>query len=307
MNALLDVVTVGEIYVDHIFSGFPAWPLPGEEVTTQAYTREMGGGTIATACGLARLGRNAGVVGLIGADDRDWFEDRLGRYGVTTQGVRVGEGYTGTTISISTPADRSFFTHIGVNHAVGELALGEGLVMLTNARHVHFAMPLPRPIAEVVLPVLTARGITTSLDVGYQPEWLANTANYATLAAIDHFMPNEKEAELLCGSTDTSTYFDYALRLGIRNPLLKLGVKGCAALENGQLIHARPPVVAAVDATGAGDAFDAGFIDALLDAADTRQRLQRGCITGALSTRTPGALGAIPDRQELWSVHDRNY
>jgi sugar/nucleoside kinase (ribokinase family) len=56
MTVRLDVAVVGEIYVDHIFSGFPAWPLPGEEVTTEAYTREMGGGTIATACGLARLG-----------------------------------------------------------------------------------------------------------------------------------------------------------------------------------------------------------------------------------------------------------
>ncbi|PTS79002.1 carbohydrate kinase family protein, partial [Sphingomonas sp. HMWF008] len=56
-----------------------------------------------------------------------------------------------------------------------------------------------------------------------------------------------------------------------------------------------------------GDAFDAGFIDALLDGGDAATRLQRGCITGALSTRQPGALAAIPDRLELWSIHDRTY
>lgn len=307
MTVRFDVAVVGEIYVDHIFSGFPAWPLPGEEVTTDAYTREMGGGTIATACGLARLGRKVGVVGLIGADDRAWFEQRLAGYGVAFDGIRIGDGFTGTTISISTPQDRSFFTHIGVNSAVGALAMGDGLATLCAAAHVHFAMPVPHTVAQVVLPLLAERGITTSLDMGYQPEWLASPLNRPTITQVDYLMPNEKEAELLFGSTDVGTYFDHAARIGIRNPLLKLGARGAAALDNGEIVHVRPPVVQAVDATGAGDAFDAGFIDALLDAAPLRRRLERGCITGALSTRKPGALGGIPDAQELWTVHDRNY
>ena len=59
--------------------------------------------------------------------------------------------------------------------------------------------------------------------------------------------------------------------------------------------------------TGAGDAFDAGFIDALLDGGDALARLRRGCLTGALSTRQPGALAAIPDTKELRSFYDRTY
>ena len=66
-------------------------------------------------------------------------------------------------------------------------------------------------------------------------------------------------------------------------------------------------MVVPVDTTGAGDAFDAGFIDALLDGASPRERLERGCITGALSTRKAGALAALPDAQELWSCYDQTY
>jgi len=302
-----DVAVVGEIYVDHVFSGFLAWPQPGEEVVTDAYVRAMGGGAAATACGLAKLGRAVALVGLVGADDRDWFATGLARYGVAADGLIVGDGATGTTISVSTAEDRSFFTHIGVNRQVGALAAGAGLAVMTQARHVHFAMPLPRDVADRVLPVLAAVGITTSLDMGYQPVWLADPANRPTLVAIDHLMPNEKEAELLCGSPDPAVFFAHAAALPLRHPMLKLGVRGAAAIEDGALVRVAPPSVVAVDATGAGDAFDAGFIDALLDGGDAAARLQRGCITGALSTRKPGALAAIPDRHELRSIHDKTY
>lgn len=307
MPAPLDVAVIGEIYVDHVFSGFTRWPAPGEEVTTEAYTREMGGGAAATACGLARLGRSVALVGLVGADDRDWFAARLAHYGVASNGLRVGAGASGTTISVSTAQDRSFFTHVGVNREVGALAAGDGLAVLLGARHVHFAMPLPRAVADAVLPQLAEAGITTSLDMGYQPEWLADPANRATLAAVDHLVPNEKEAELLCGSTAVEAYFDHAEALGIAHPMLKLGARGAAARADGRTVQVAPPPVTAVDATGAGDAFDAGFIDALLDGADPATRLRYGCITGALSTRQPGALAAIPDRSELRSIHDRFY
>lgn len=307
MSTNLDVAVVGEIYVDHVFSGFTRWPQPGEEVVTDAYVREIGGGAAATACGLAKLGRSVALVGLVGADDLGWFAARLAAFGVSTDTLRIGDGASGTTISVSTAEDRSFFTHVGVNRQVGALAAGDGLAVMTQARHVHFAMPLARAVADAVLPVLAAAGITTSLDMGYQPEWLADPANHATIAAIDHLMPNEKEAELLCGSADLATYFAHAATLGLRHPMLKLGARGAAALDGGRIVRVAPPAVAAVDATGAGDAFDAGFIDALLGGADATTRLQHGCITGALSTRRPGALAAIPDAKELRSLHDRSY
>lgn len=307
MSGVPDVAVIGEIYIDHVFSGFHTWPAPGEEITTDAYIREMGGGAVATACGLAKLGRTVALVGLVGADDLAWFAARLAHYGVSPDGIRIGSGSTGTTISVSTAEDRSFFTHIGVNKDVGGLAAADALPVLASARHVHFAMPLPRDVADIVLPVLAAGGVTTSLDMGYQPIWLADPANRPTLTAIDHLLPNEKEAELLGASADARTYLDHAAAMGLRHPLLKLGARGAAAIVAGQLVEVAPPMVDACDATGAGDAFDAGYIDALLDGADMVDRLRRGCITGALSTRKPGALAAIPDRAELNLYHDRSY
>ncbi len=51
MKKRWDAITVGEIYIDHVFSGLANWPQPGEEIFTRTYLRELGGGAAITACG----------------------------------------------------------------------------------------------------------------------------------------------------------------------------------------------------------------------------------------------------------------
>ena len=60
-----------------------------------------------------------------------------------------------------------------------------------------------------------------------------------------------------------------------------------------------------MDTTGAGDAFDAGLIDAALAGANAEEMLRRAAACGALSTRTAGALNGLPTRQELEDIHEQ--
>jgi sugar/nucleoside kinase (ribokinase family) len=303
-----DVTVVGEIYIDHVMSGFETWPGPGEEVATEHYTREIGGGCATTACGLSRLGKSVNLVGIIGEDDAPWLERRLADFGVTGQSLRRMSGPTGVTLSVSTREDRSFFTHIGVNRRLSqELLAPETLANLTRARHVHFAMPLPRALAAVILPALSEAGCTSSLDVGYQPAWLTDETNHATCQSVDYLLPNEKEAVLLSGGGTPADYFAFARKLRMRSGILKLGARGAMSDFDGCTVAVSPPEVVAIDSTGSGDAFDAGFIDALLEGANEEERLRRACICGALSTRVPGALGGLPNREELWSIYEQTY
>jgi sugar/nucleoside kinase (ribokinase family) len=181
------------------------------------------------------------------------------------------------------------------------------LASLTRARHVHFAMPLSRALAAMILPALTEAGCTSSLDVGYQPAWLTDETNHATCQAVDYLLPNEKEASLLSGGNTAADYFAFARKLRMRTAVLKLGAHGAMCSVHDFSVSVSPPKVVAIDSTGSGDAFDAGFIDALLDGAKQEERLRRACICGALSTRVPGALGGLPNRAELWSIYEQTY
>ncbi|UPG88028.1 carbohydrate kinase family protein [Luteibacter aegosomaticola] len=303
-----DVVVVGEIFADHVFTGFPHWPRPGEEVIAEGYVRELGGGSVNTACGLSRLGRRVRLVGLIGDADFDWFEQRLGEFGVGMGGIRLEHDGTGITVSVSMRDDRTFFTYPGANRGLPELLTVPAVVSdLAAARHVHFAMPLSRDLAMSLLPALRAAGCTTSLDVGHTPTWLTDAANIATCREVDLFLPNTAEAELACGDASAEAYVAWAACHGLSRAVLKRGAQGALAASGGVLSSVSPPVVEAIDTTGAGDAFNAGLIDAWLDDEPLGPALERACICGALCSTAPGALAALPDSPHLRTLRERTY
>ncbi|MDF3983226.1 carbohydrate kinase family protein [Luteibacter sp. PPL201] len=303
-----DVAVVGEIYADHVFTGFARWPGPGEEVLADGYVRELGGGCVNTACGLSRLGRRVRLVGLIGDADVDWFEGRLGEFGVGMGGIRLGAESTGITVSVSTREDRSFFTWPGANRGLADL-LGEPVVLadLASARHVHFAMPLPRQRAAEILPRLREAGCTSSLDVGYSPDWLTDPRNLDTCREVDLFLPNRTEAAVLCGEDGPDAYARWAWAEGLPRAVLKLGAEGALVIDADGVTRVVAPRVDALDTTGAGDAFDAGLIDALLDDAPFGRCVERACVCGALCTTAPGALRALPDSLQLRTLREQTY
>jgi ribokinase len=300
-----DVAVVGEIFADHVFSGFATWPQPGEEHFTDDYIREAGGGAAITACALGRLGRSVAIFAVMGEGD-PWLKERLRTFFVDIEGLRLVPTATAVSVSISTRDDRSFLTWPGANRElpayINEPATGKHLA---GARHIHFALPLTRESAIHLFPALRAAGCTLSLDVGHQVEWLQDPQNWLTCGEVDFFLPNEKEGYLMTRSDQPEQVVTELAARGIRGTVLKLGAAGAAASEGGQFYRAAALDLEPVDTTGAGDAFDAGLIDALLDRAPLPQMLERACLCGGLSTRQAGALAALPDREELNKYHDQ--
>jgi ribokinase len=303
MMTRFNIAIAGEIYVDHIFTGFDHIPLLGEEVFAEQYRREAGGGTVNTACALARLGHDTSVFGVFGENAETWLRSRLKSFGVDTQWACSSELPNGLTISMSTRSDRSFLTYAGANAILKEyMALPETIAALSQAQHVHFAMPLEVELAQFILPALRSAGCTLSIDSGWRKEWLINPVSLDVLRMVDLFLPNESEAQLLTGYKNAEQVLRACADLGLRHTVIKLGPRGGATLQDDRLVATVPPDVQVVDTTGAGDAFDAGFIDAWLSGADIEEQLRRACICGSLSTRAHGALSALPSREEMLSV-----
>ena len=194
LNKTWDVAVVGEIFADHVFSGFAQWPQPGEEHFTDHYIREAGGGAAITACALGRLGRSVALFAVIGEGD-PWLTERLRSFAVDIQGVRVVQTPTAVSVSISTREDRSFLTWPGANRALPAYLSEPGTVTrLAQARHIHFALPLTRESALHLFPPLRAAGCSLSIDVGHQVQWLQDPQNWLTCGEVDFFCPTKKRA-----------------------------------------------------------------------------------------------------------------
>ena len=302
-----DIAIAGEVYVDHIFTDFDHVPLPGEEIFAEQYGREAGGGTVNTACALARLGHRVSLFGVFGKDEETWLRSRLGSFGVDAGNARSSELPNALTVSMSTRSDRSFLSYAGANEALAEyITLPEIFAALSESQHIHFAMPLELELAKLLLPALRSAGCTLSIDPGWRKDWFLNPDSLGVLRMVDLFFPNEGEAQLLTGATDTEQVLRACAAMGLEHTIVKLGPRGAASLRGNRFYKMIPPDVQVIDTTGAGDAFDAGFIDAWLSGADIEEQLRRACICGSLSTRARGALSALPSRQEILDVVQEN-
>ncbi len=303
MTEFWNIAIVGEIYVDHIFTDFDHAPLPGEEVFAEQYHREAGGGTVNTACALARLGHQSFIFGVFGEDEEMWLRARLSSFDVHAEHACSSELPSALTISMSTKSDRSFLSYAGANRTLDTfVALPETVAALSMADHVHFAMPLEGALANLLLPVLRSAGCTLSIDPGWRKDWFESSGTLDVLRMFDLFLPNESEAQLLTGHREPEQILRACAALGLEHTVIKLGPRGAVAFVHDRLYTMVPPAVEVVDTTGAGDAFDAGLIDAWLAGADIEEQLRRACICGSLSTRARGALTALASREEVLAV-----
>ena len=296
-----DVVVVGDLFMDTVMSGFDAFPKLGEEGFAKTLRQEIGGGAAITSCGLARLGFQVAVLGVVGRDDGLWICKRLIAQGVNASALEHHPTEpSGVTVSVSTAEDRSFFTYYGANERLPNLLNNpDARRLMTNARHVHFACG-PDPVLHAGLfPELHRAGCKISIDVGWHESWLTDPDHEIILRETDLFFPNEREAALMTGRADPEEMLRALSRKGARNIALKLGAKGAVLCWGGKMICCPPYPADPVDTTGAGDCFDAGFIYAWLNSESPEQCLRTGAVCGALSTRGLGGIATFPLLEEL--------
>ncbi len=299
----LDVLVVGDLFIELVMSGFQSWPQPGEEAFAQRFCRELGGGAAITACGLAKLGAKVGILGSAGEEDGQWVLNKLTALGIATSTIHLDHKEpTALTVSVSGPSDRAYLTYMGANRALPTLLekaapAGE----LSLARHIHLACaPVPTTV-RILFKTLAAQGSSLSADIGWHPEWLSDSSCREALRSVDIFFPNEREASHMTGENDPERMLKALRDEGFRKVALKLGADGAALLWDGKIMFQKASPVESVDTTGAGDCFDAGFLDAWLRGDDPQNCLRAGTVCGALSTRALGGIFGFPSRAELES------
>jgi sugar/nucleoside kinase (ribokinase family) len=287
----IDLLTVGEAFQDLIFVGLPHMPRSGEELRTQRFVSTIGGGALITATAASRLGLRVAVASALSTE----ASRALRRERVRVVNVKRRSEAHGVTVSLSTRTDRSFVTFDGINPRL-ETRLPAAIAR-HPARHVHLALA-PRHCGRWtrILERLRKAGATTSLDFGWNPA-LAVTAGFRGLVgAADFVFVNEAEATLYARARRMATALGFWRRAS-RNTIIKHGPRGSRWIADGQdslNLVVPAPRVQTVDTTGAGDAFNGGFLVAWLNGATPRECLRLGNFVGAQSTLAPGGIDALP-------------
>ncbi|MFN7976525.1 MAG: carbohydrate kinase family protein [Vicinamibacterales bacterium] len=290
------LLTAGEAFEDLVFIGLDRLPGPGEEVKTDAFHATVGGGAVITAVGAARLGVPTAVVSALG----DSAVRRLRAEHVRVTNLRrPGEPHA-ISAALSTTTDRTFVTFNGVNARLEpRLLRALGATTRATAAHVHLALcPVDLDAWRRLIGRLHRRGLTVSWDFGWNESLAAHEALPALMDAVDLVFLNELEAPLYAHATSLDDAYP-RLRTARSNVIVKLGAMGSRWLRADGDVVLPAPVVDAIDTTGAGDAFNAGFLSAWMRGASTATCLATGNAVGAASTREAGGLDALPTARHL--------
>jgi sugar/nucleoside kinase (ribokinase family) len=302
------VLVVGDINPDLVLRGDVVPRFGQAEQLLDTADLVIGGSAGITAHGFARLGRSVSVVAAIGADTLGrTVTAALAAAGVDVDGlvIRAGEP-TGLTVVLSAGSDRAILTLPGVIPSLSADDVRAAVARLrpSGLRHVHVCSLFLQPALALELPGLLAEirtdGVTTSLDTNDDPAaaWAGVTD---LLPHLDLLLPNRREALALARATGSDeTGLTAACRsLARRGPLVivKDGPSGARAVDaTGEVTREPGRHAAAVDATGAGDSFNAAFVDGWLDSLPVAECLRRGVTAGASSV---GAIGGTAGQPTL--------
>ena len=298
-----DLLVVGDANPDLVLRGGDVVPAFGQrEHLVEHADLTLGGSGAIMACGAARLGLEVAIVAVVGHDELGRFtRERLRSAGVDDRHVQVADRQaTGISVGlVSEEEDRAMLTAAGAIAALDPDAVPDEL--LRSARHVHLSSLFLQPLLAAGAARLIERahdvGASTSIDTGWDPadQWALPTQ---ALHEVDVLLPNAEEAMRLAGGADDPREAAKALAAAGATVALKLGADGAVAFTADEAVELPAPAVDAVDATGAGDSFDAGFIAAWLEGEGLAAALALGVACGALSTRDAGGTAAQPTLAE---------
>jgi len=294
-----EVVCLGILVADVLARPVDEFPQRGRLVLVDRMELHTGGCAGNTAIGLSRIGVSTGVIGKVGDDGfGDFFLSVMDREGVDASRV-VRDGLvntSGTMVMVHGDGERSFIHYFGANAALRAQDVDFDRLAGVKLLHVAGTYLLPAIDGEPTARLLAQardRGLTTSLDTAWDSSgrWMATIE--PALEHLDYFMPSIEEARMIAGLERPEDIADAFLARGVGVVALKMGEDGCYIASRREKMRVPAFEVSAVDATGAGDAFAAGFLAGVVKGWSLKETARFANAVGALCTLAIGTTAGI--------------
>jgi sugar/nucleoside kinase (ribokinase family) len=308
------VVCAGVIVADHLTPPIDRFPGPGELVKVDELVLNIGGLAANVAVVLSKLGVGARICCRVGPDAFGRFvAETLESAGVDTTSLVVDpDRDTSQTLIVNvTGEDRRFIHSFGANAALSAADLDAAITPEARVLYVggYFILPGldPEALADRFAKA-RERGILTVLDVACPgpDDYLSKLG--PVLPHTDVFLPNTDEAALILGGEADAIRQAEAFRsLGASRVVITRGELGSISISESHRLKLGVYPVDYVDGTGSGDAFDAGYIAALISGLDEPGCLKLASALGASCVRAVGTTAGIfsrPEADRFIAEHD---
>ena len=299
-----DVIGFGALNVDTLLK---VERLAGaeEESFIEGYSESCGGSAANTIVGLARLGCKTGFIGKVANDHEGKLQlDCFKAEGVDTSGViEALKGKSGSVLGfVDKKGARALYINPGVNDSIEPRELKWEYVSQTNFLHLtSFVGEKPFRAQKKLL-----GSLPSDVKVSFDPGSVYAQKGFAVIEPLIRssyvMMLNALELELLTGETDHPKGAAMLIDMGVKIVAVKLGSRGCYVTNGEERKTIQPFKVQVVDTTGAGDAFNAGFLYGLINDKTLAECGQLGNFVASRSVMKMGARDGLPYAADLAAI-----
>lgn len=294
-----DVLVAGELNIDLILDKLDQFPVIGKEIMAAEMVYTLGSSSAIFASNLSTIGISVNYCGCIGMDNfGDKILNDLNAKKVNTQNIlRSKTSGTGITVALNFHQERAMVTYPGAMYELTEDDITDE--MLLQSQHLHVSSVFLQPSLKSSLVNLYGRakkmGLSTSLDPQWDPqeEWECDWNNLLPL--VDVFLPNIEELKSITQKQSQKDAIDSIKNIA-KIIVVKKGTEGATIISRDEMFE-QPAFIndGFVDAIGAGDSFDAGFISQFLQKKSLKECAQFGAVCGAINTTQKGGTTAFKD------------
>jgi len=301
----MDVVCLGIMVADVMAKTIEKVPGPGKLEIFDQMELHPGGCAINTSIGLSKLGIKTRIIGKVGKDIfGDFLIKVLEKHYVDTSGIAYSQK-RGTSFSfamINREGERSFLHYTGADEDLHLKDINFKLIKDSRILHIAGFNLMPgfdgEPVANVLKQAKEYK-ITTSLDTA----WNSRVKNWKeiikpSLPYLDIVLPSIEEAKMFTGKEKAEEIADFLLNYGIKIVGLKMGGEGCYLKTEKKEFHIPSYPVKAIDTSGAGDAFAAGFLAGIIKGWNLQKIGQFANAVGALCVQAIGCTTGVKNMDE---------
>jgi ribokinase len=289
---IMSVAAHARLNVDFIYSGVPRIPELGEEIYSENFMVQLGGGPAVTPIVL----HNLGVKTKLGTFLGNGFQSKIAKelfdelnYSNYTNLHKEKTDPVVITSAMSTIEDRAFISYCEDmnDELLNEYCSKEEIYNFFKGTKISFAVPF----CPDVMQKLRDEGTIVAFDIGWNETTHLSKMKHI-LESVDLYTPNDKEA-MKATDTDSPEKAVKILADYVKYPIVKIGGEGCITYINNDIVHVGMPCsFEAIEMTGAGDNFIAGVVYGLNNDLDIIDSMKMGNIFGGNSTTEIGCYKA---------------
>jgi sugar/nucleoside kinase (ribokinase family) len=298
---MAEVTCLGILVADVVGKPVDQVPERGKLVLVDTMELHTGGCASNTGTSLAKIGIDTAIMGKVGDDGfGDFMIKELGKWGADCSGIvrdKVAKT-SATMVLVHGDGERSFIHYIGANATLTEDDVNFDVIKSSKVLHVAGTFLMPafdgEPTARV-LKKAQEMGVITSLDTCWDSKGNWMKLLEPCLPYLDYFVPSIEEARMCAGKQEPAEIAQVFLDKGVRVVALKMGDQGCYIRTRDTEIRLPVYKVDAVDGTGAGDAFAAGFLTGVVKGWDLEYTGKFANAVGAFCVTAMGATTGVKD------------